>query len=111
MNLLACLILTVTALSPAPEIKGTIVDYNGRPVSGISISVVGLNSEQRVTETTQSGSDGSFSFTGLAPGSYGLRAKTELGCAISDPIHVDVGFTSIVRLRLIKGLCQNAITL
>jgi large repetitive protein len=111
MNLVACLILTIAALSPAPEITGTIVDYNGKFASGISISVVGINSEQRITETTQSGSDGSFSFTGLAPGSYGLRAKTDSGCAISDPIRVDVGFTSIVRLRLVKGLCQNPIAL
>jgi hypothetical protein len=111
MNPVACLILTLAAWSSAPEITGTIVDYNGKLVSGIAISVVGLTSDARVTKKTVSGPDGSFSFTGLAPGAYGLKAKTDLGCAISDPIRVDVGFTSVVRLRLVKGLCQNAIAL
>jgi hypothetical protein len=111
MNLLACLILTVAAVAPAPEIAGTIVDYNGRPLAGISISVVGLTSDARVTKNAVSRTDGSFSFMGLAPGAYGLRAQTDWGCAISDPIRVDVGFTTIVRLRLVKALCKNAITL
>jgi hypothetical protein len=111
MSLVVCLILTLAAWSAAPEITGTIVDYNGRLVSGVSISVVGLTSDAKVTKKTLSGSDGSFSFTGLAPGPYGLKAETDLGCAISDPIRVDVGFTSIVRLRLVRGLCQNAIVL
>jgi hypothetical protein len=35
-----------------------------------------------------------------------LEAKTDSGCAISDPIRVDIGFTTVVHLRLIKGLCQ-----
>jgi hypothetical protein len=111
MHVVACLLLTLAVSSPAPEITGTIADYNGKPVSDLSISVVGLNSEQRVTQTTRSGFDGSFQFYDLAPGFYGLRAKTDLGCAISDPIRVERGFTTVVRLRLVKGLCQNAVTL
>jgi hypothetical protein len=111
MNPVACLFLALAASSPAPEITGTIVDYNGAPVSGISVSVVGLTSDAdaKLTRKTLSGSDGSFSFTGLAPGAYGLEAKTDSACAISDPIRVDVGFTIAVRLRLVEGLCGNAI--
>ena len=108
VNLVICLVLTLAALSPTPEITGTIVDYHGDLVSGVPISVVALYANQTV-EKTLSGSDGSFHFTDLAPGAYGLEAKTASGCAISDPIRVDVGFTSIVRLQLIKGLCQNPI--
>jgi Carboxypeptidase regulatory-like domain len=107
---LICLIFTLAALSSTPEITGTIVDDNGRLVSGVPISVVALYANQTV-EKTQSGSDGSFHFTDLAPGTYGLEAKTESGCAYSDPIRVDVGFTTAVHLRLIKGLCQNALSL
>ncbi len=107
---LICLILTLAASSPNPEITGTIVDYNGKLVSGVPISVVALYANQTV-EKTQSGSDGSFHFSDLAPGSYGLEARTESGCAYSDPIRVDVGFTTAVHLRLIKGLCQQAISL
>jgi hypothetical protein len=110
MSPLICLILTLAALSPTPEITGTIVDYSGRLVSGVPISVIALYANQTV-EKTQSGSDGSFHFTDLAPGTYGLEAKTDSGCAYSEPIRVDAGFTTAVHLRLIKGLCQHAISL
>ncbi|HEY2473270.1 MAG TPA: carboxypeptidase-like regulatory domain-containing protein [Candidatus Cybelea sp.] len=110
MNPVICLMLTLATLSPTPEITGTIVDYNGRLVSGVRISVVALYASQTI-EKTLSGSDGSFHFTDLAPGAYGVAAKTDSGCAYSDPIRVDIGFTTVVHLRLIKGLCQNPIGL
>jgi hypothetical protein len=105
-----CLILTLATLSPAPEITGTIVDDRGKLASGISLSVVSLPSSE-VVENTLSGPDGSFSIAGLAPGSYGLQAKTKSACAFSDAIQVHNGFTSMVRLRLVRGLCQNPIAL
>lgn len=108
MNLLLCLILTLAALSPAPEITGTIVDDRGKLVSGISIAVVSLPSND-VIGKTQSGTDGSFGFSGLAAGSYGLEAKTKSSCAFSDAIQVNDGFTSTVRLRLVRELCQAAV--
>ena len=107
MNVLFCLILTLAALSPAPQITGTIVDDRGKLVSGISLSVVSLPSSQ-VIEKALSGSDGSFSVTGLASGNYGLEANTDSACAFSDAIHVHNGFTNIVRLRLVRGLCSGA---
>ena len=110
MNPVICLILTLAALSPTPEITGTVVDYNGSLVSGVPISVVALYANQTV-EKTRAGSDGSFHFTDLAPGAYGLEAKSASGCAISDPVRVDIGFTTVVHLRLIKGLCQNPIAI
>lgn len=110
MNFVICFILALAALSSTPEITGTIVDDNGKPVSGVPISVVGLYANQTI-EKTLSGTDGSFHFTDLAPGAYGLEAKTDSGCAISDPIRVDVGFTSVARLQLIKGLCQDPIVI
>jgi large repetitive protein len=107
MKLVICAILTLAALSPAPEVAGTIVDYNGKPVPGVPISIVAIDSEDQVTKKTVSESNGSFSFTGLAPGAYGVVAKTDSACAISDAIRVDIGFTSIVRLRLAKGWCYG----
>ena len=70
MNLI-CLILTLAALSPTPEITGTIVDYHSELVSGIPISVIALYANETV-EKTVSAPDGSFHFTDLAPGAYGL---------------------------------------
>jgi 5-hydroxyisourate hydrolase-like protein (transthyretin family) len=107
VNLLLCSILTLAALSPPPEITGTIVDYQGKPGSQVSVAVVSLNAN-RVIKKTLSASDGSFSFTGLAAGGYGVAAKTDSACAFSDAIQVDTGFTDIVRLRLAQGLCDAA---
>jgi hypothetical protein len=100
------LMLTLAVLSPAPEIAGTIFDYNGKPVSGVPILVVSINSDQ-IMRKTVSESNGSFHFTGLGSGGYGVVAKTNSACAISDAIQVSIGFTSTVRLRLVKGLCQT----
>ena len=110
MNLVICMLLTLAVLPPTPEITGTIVDDNGKPVSGVPISVVAVLANQTI-EKTLSGWDGSFHFTDIAPGAYGLEAKTDSACAFSDEIGVTIGFTSVVRLRLIKGLCKNPIAL
>lgn len=110
MNSVVCSIIVLAALSSTPEITGTVVDDNGTLASGVPISVVALYANQTI-EKTLSGSDGSFHFSDLAPGAYGLAAKTDSGCAYSDPIRVDISFTTVVHLRLIKGLCQNPIAI
>ena len=108
MNLIFALMLTLAALSPVPEIAGKIVGSDGKVVSGVPISVVAIPSGQ-VMEKTVSDADGSFQLSGLAAGAYGVEAKTDTACAISNAIRVSVGFTSVVRLRLIEGLCQSAL--
>jgi hypothetical protein len=108
MNLVVCLILILTALSPAPEITGTVVDGHGKPVSGVPISAITLPSSD-VVQKTVSESDGSFRFMGLAPGDYGVEAETRSACAFSDAIRVDTGFTTALRLRLVPGLCRHPI--
>ncbi|HET6276310.1 MAG TPA: carboxypeptidase-like regulatory domain-containing protein [Candidatus Cybelea sp.] len=104
------MILTLIAVAPTPEITGTIVDGHAKPVPGISISAVALPSSLVIAKTV-SGPDGSFNFTGLARGGYGIEAKSDSACAFSDAIQVDDGFTSVVRLLLVKGLCQNPVEL
>ncbi|HEX4015050.1 MAG TPA: carboxypeptidase-like regulatory domain-containing protein [Candidatus Cybelea sp.] len=89
MHLFLGLTLMIAALMQPPEIAGRIVDYQGHAVSGVSVAVLSLNSNQ-VIETTLSAPDGSFSFT-------------------SDPVRIDTGFTSVLRLRLVKGLCRAAV--
>ncbi|MBV9718474.1 MAG: carboxypeptidase regulatory-like domain-containing protein [Candidatus Eremiobacteraeota bacterium] len=106
MNLVVCLILTLAALSPAPEIAGTVADDKGKSVSGVPIFAVSIPSSN-VIQKTVSESDGSFRFTGLASGSYGVEAETRSACAFSDAIQVDTGFTTAVHLRLVPGLCQH----
>jgi hypothetical protein len=38
----------------------------------------------------------------------GLVAKTKSSCAISSATNVHPGFTSVVHLQLVKGLCSSA---
>lgn len=111
MSPLLCLVLTLIAIAPTPEITGTVVDDHGKPVAGISVTALSLPSSLLVAKAV-SGSDGSFNFAGLANGGYGLEAKADdSACAFSDAIQVDSGFTSVVRLRLVKGLCENPVEL
>jgi protocatechuate 3,4-dioxygenase beta subunit len=109
MNIVACLLLAVAAAAPIPEITGTIVDHNGKPVSGVTISVVAVTGSQDLSKTV-SAKDGSFSFSGLAPGYYGVEAKTSSACAMSSAIKATDGFTTFIHLRLTDGLCGNPIT-
>lgn len=108
MNLVIGLMLTFVALSPLPEIAGRIVDNTGKAVSGVTISVVAIPSNQVVGKTV-SEKDGSFQLSDLAAGDYGVEAKTDSACAISNAIRVNAGFTSVVQLRLIDGLCKGSI--
>jgi len=107
MNLVMCLSLVLAVASPTPEILGDVVGDNGQAVPGVTISIVSLPSSQEASRT-ESRADGSFDFTGLASGNYGLEAKTKSACAMSSAVSVHVGFTAIVHLRLIKGFCSSA---
>jgi hypothetical protein len=107
MNLAVCLSFILAAVSPGPEIAGTLVGDDGKPVSGVSVSVELVPSGPEASKTA-SQADGSFSFTGLAPGAYGVVAKTKSACAFSSAVSVHPGFTSVVHLHLVKGLCSSA---
>jgi Carboxypeptidase regulatory-like domain len=106
MNILACLLLAVAASSPAPEITGTVVDHNGKPVSGVNVSVESITGGQDLAKTV-SAKDGSFNFAGLTDGYYGVIAKTSSACATSNAIKAADGFTAVVHLRLTDGACEN----
>jgi hypothetical protein len=106
MNILAYLLLATATLSPSPEITGTVVDHNGKPVSGVSVSVEGITGGEDLAKTV-SAKDGSFNFSGLTDGYYGVVAKTSSACATSSAIKAADGFTTVVHLRLTDGACEN----
>ena len=105
MNFLIGILLAVATASPAPQITGTVVDDNGKPVSGVSVSVEPVMGGPVVVQVA-SQKDGSFSVSGIPSGSYGVVAKTSSACAISRAIGISDGYTSVVHLRLVKGFCQ-----
>jgi hypothetical protein len=114
MTALICVLLALTVSagstvpSTAPEITGTVLDYNGKPKAGVPISVVEIYSGHVVSKG-MSLEDGSFYFAGLPSGAYGVAAKTSSACAFSTAINVTVGYTTGIRLRLIPGLCKSVI--
>jgi 5-hydroxyisourate hydrolase-like protein (transthyretin family) len=109
MNLLVILLLAAAAAaSPTPEITGTVVDHNGKPASSVPISVVSITGDQVMSKTT-SKADGSFQFSDLAPGAYGVVAKTASACGMSSAIKVASAFTTVVHIRLTDGLCDGGV--
>jgi hypothetical protein len=107
MNLVMGLALMLAVASPTPEIVGDVVGDNGKAVAGVTISIVSLPASLEASKTVTR-SDGSFDFSGLASGNYGIDATTKSACAMSSAVSVHVGFTTIVHLRLIKGFCSSA---
>ncbi len=57
-------------------ISGTVVDQNGEPIAGVAIALSG-----DATATTTTGADGTYSFTGLVPGTYTVTETTPAGMA------------------------------
>ena len=107
MNLVMCLSLILAVASPTPEILGDVVGDNGKAAPGVTISIVSIPSSLEAAKMV-SRADGSFDFTGLASGNYGVEARTKSACAMSNAVSVHVGFTTAVHLRLIKGFCSSA---
>lgn len=65
--------ITITAQwTQARNISGTVKDEYGVPVPGAAVSI--WQGSDKLGETT-TGPDGSYSFTGLAPGSYNVSAS------------------------------------
>src|SRR5262249_23050944 len=64
------------------SITGTIVDQHRVPVAGLAVALVGS-----AVRTTTTGSNGSFAFTRLAPGSYLVR-PIKPGCTFQPPVVV-----------------------
>ena len=69
--------LIATALTSLPlcaqtaTLRGQVTDETGAVVPGAKVTLTGPPASPKVTT---SGSDGSYSFAGLAPGSYTVRA-------------------------------------
>src|SRR5947199_7364837 len=93
-KLFLCLatVLVVFALSAASfgqgraSLRGVINDEFGASIVGASVTLIDAAGAQKTATTT---ADGSYSFAGLAPGKYKVRAAAT-GFAASEDTEVDV---------------------
>ena len=69
--------------SPVGQITGTITDAYGNSISGINVSAVPESSGASALTLIRSGTDGSFDFDQLLPGSYAIQFQY---CPVSEAI-------------------------
>lgn len=78
-------------VAPA-SLSGTVVDPNGDVVEGAQVILTGANPEDR--HETTSGSNGQFTFTGLAPATYEVTVTGKgMGRVVSPNLQVRAGET------------------
>ena len=89
-------------------LKGSVVDPTGSVVQ--HASVVATNESTGISRAATSGSDGSFTITNLAPGTYSVQVKTQ-GYKTFEQTHLqlNVGTTTQVNARLEVGQVQETV--
>jgi protocatechuate 3,4-dioxygenase beta subunit len=92
-------------LAPPCDIKGRVLDGAGAPVKDAAIFV--RDSEGRLLDRFSmitSGADGTFAYTGVAPGDYLVSARAkELASSDSAPVRAAADAPGEVELRLAAG--------
>ena len=90
-------------------IQGTVSDAGGAVVAGAAVSVV--NDSTQYTRTVTSGSDGSYSFTELAPGHYHVKVTKEgFKTETQQDIELHVASTVVLNVKLAVGTVSEAVT-
>jgi hypothetical protein len=80
------LIIVEPALGQTAGIRGVVTDPSGAVVPGATITLAGPSG---VTQATKSKSDGTYSFSGLSPGDYVVRASAP-SLATPQPVNVSL---------------------
>src|SRR5258708_6832513 len=71
-------------------IQGTIVDPSGAVVSGATVEAKNINTNSTRTVSTQA--DGRFTFLGLTPGNYKIKAsKSGFTTVVQENVELNVG--------------------
>jgi Carboxypeptidase regulatory-like domain len=105
--LVAFAVTTVSAQTRA-SLRGSITDEMGAVIVGASVT---LTDTAGVTKSTVTGNDGAYSFTGLAPGKYIVRASAKgFGAAISDEIEVRAAQRQSLDLQLKVMIEEQKVT-
>lgn len=90
-------------------VTGTVTDPTGAVVPGVKVTLT--NSSTSVTETTQSTATGTYSFSGIRPATYTLRAEQRgFQTFIDKGLEIHVQQTATVDIPLTAGAVSQEVT-
>lgn len=90
-------------------VTGTVMDPSGAVVPGATVTLI--NTATGVKQTTQSTATGTYSFTGVQPGAYDLRAGAPgFKTFVDRGLQVHVQQTATVNVHFITGVVTQNIT-
>jgi hypothetical protein len=110
-------LLLIAVLFPASSfaqidtggITGTVTDPTGAAVAGATVSLT--NTSTSITQTTKSTSTGTYSFTGVRPGAYSLRAEAPgFEAFIAQDLQVHVQQTLTIDVHFVTGAVSQQVT-
>jgi Carboxypeptidase regulatory-like domain len=106
----AALLLAMAAPAAAQlqtgDLYGTVIDAQGQPLPGVTITLSGTSAPQVQT----SGEDGRFRFLNLYPGTYDLKAELQGFSSVEYPdIVVSIGSNTSLEVTL-SGAVEDVIT-
>src|SRR5579872_4105128 len=88
--------LCATAQQATGTVKGVLADDSGAVIPAANVSLVGNGA----TKTAQSQSDGSYTFTGVAPGQYNVTITFPGFAPFTKAVTVSAGGTIQVPIQL-----------
>lgn len=100
--LLAISLMVLPAFAQTITIRGQVTDESGGVVPGAKLSLAG---PAGLSKTTVTGSDGSYTFASLPPGSYTVRASAP-GLALRQPGKISVS-AGVQTLNLILNVATE----
>ena len=90
-------------------VTGTVTDRSGAVVPGVKVTLT--NNATSVVETTESTATGTYSFSGMRPATYTLRAEQRgFQTFIDKGLEVHVQQTATVDIPLVAGAVSQEVT-
>ena len=87
----------VIIFDKSAEIIGTVIDYDGYPLSAnISLTRIKGTAKRNILNSGNNEFNGNFEFTGLPPGTYQVSAQTRVGSTSSEEFELQAGETCIL---------------
>lgn len=85
--------------------KGSVGYEDRTDMSGINVVLIGLNGD--VCRTSMTGKDGSFSFEGVSPDTYTIRAGADGYTTVDRRISISMGESYVVPMGSLVNLCGS----